>query len=67
LGEFSPIGQHFETYRSGLIFGATLSHGKSNVLILTKMVWDTFWVSFSQTHLVTLSLGDNFTPGRQLS
>jgi hypothetical protein len=36
-------------------FGDTFSHGKSDVLMSTKMGWATFWAIFSQTHLVTLA------------
>jgi hypothetical protein len=34
----------------------TFSHDKSYALILTKMVCATFWATFSETHLVTLSI-----------
>jgi hypothetical protein len=61
LGEFSPIGQlltlgrFFENYRISTNYWATYFHGKSYVLILDKKTeWATFWVIFSQTHLVNL-------------
>jgi hypothetical protein len=46
MGEFSPIGQFFEKYRSSPNLLATFVHGKSYALILTKMGWATFWVIF---------------------
>jgi hypothetical protein len=37
------------------IFGATLFHTKSYVLILTKKdIWAMFWAILAQTHLVKL-------------
>jgi hypothetical protein len=41
-------------FRSSPNFWATFFHGKSNVLLLTKMGWATFWAIFSQTLLVTV-------------
>jgi hypothetical protein len=35
-------------------FGNTFFHEKGCALILTKMGWASFWVIFSQVHLVTL-------------
>jgi hypothetical protein len=49
------FGQCFENYWSGANFWATLFHGTSYVLIMTKNGWATFWATFSQTRLVTLS------------
>jgi hypothetical protein len=60
LGEFSPIGrffyfwQFFENLRSSLNIWATLFCGKFSAIFLTKTGRATFWVIFSQTHLVTL-------------
>jgi hypothetical protein len=34
-------------------------NGKGHALILTKKGWATFWVTFSQTHLVTLQVLDS--------
>jgi hypothetical protein len=61
LGNFSLLGRSFS-------FGSRLkitkvAHNfwliffrcKSNALILPKMVWATFWATFSQTHLVALT------------
>jgi hypothetical protein len=36
------------------MFGLLFFHGKSCVIVLTKMSWAIFWAIFSQTHLVTL-------------
>jgi hypothetical protein len=40
------FGHFFENYGSSPNLWATLSHGKSSVLILAKFVWATFWASF---------------------
>jgi hypothetical protein len=48
------FGLYFETYRCNANFWTTFFYGTSYVLILTNIVWATFWATFSQTHLVTL-------------
>jgi hypothetical protein len=47
LGEAMVFsGQFFENRRSSPNFYTAIVHGKSYVLHLTKMGWDTFWVIF---------------------
>jgi hypothetical protein len=48
------FGQLLENFRSSLILKLFYPTEKGCVLISAKMVWATFWASFSQTHLVTL-------------
>jgi hypothetical protein len=58
LGDFLPIGRLFTLgcfltiTETDQIFG--LLQGKSDVFLLTKIGWVTFWAISSQTHLVIL-------------
>jgi hypothetical protein len=49
------FGKFFFNFRNSPKFLNYFFNSKSYVLYLTKMGWDTFWATFSQTHLVTLS------------
>jgi hypothetical protein len=52
FGEFSPIGQlltlgsYFKNTKVAIILGLLFYRGKSDVLILTKMVWAILWALF---------------------
>jgi hypothetical protein len=50
------LGSVFKYYISSANFCATFFHGTSYPCINfdKKLVWATFWATFSQTHLVTL-------------
>jgi hypothetical protein len=52
------LEQCFETYRGVGNVWAAFFRGTSFVLILTNMVKATFWATFSQTHLVTLTVAN---------
>jgi hypothetical protein len=60
LGEFSPVGRLFTlgrflkiTYVAQIV-GQYLSTAQVTQTSLEEMGWAAFWVTFSQTHLVTL-------------